>query len=318
MPTFTAWREHLAVIAYELQHQHFERAAVRDHAIRGHTARPSLLSTEDGIRNANISQWGREEVGRLWRELHHWAELDPLSLTNDWNGVPKLELQAKIEGFCAACEGRGRIDLIQDDHSHLVWQEALRRGKRFLPDFAQFPLGVFQLGGDGTMNGATSQTDITNFRNAVRFYSLSHPDKIVDGWPDNLDSTYVSQQLPPPVTVPAGAYEHEREIAARFHTNQFFVMSHDSSIAPEYVHSYRRHCEMNLLAVLRPENWDNQGIIDGMVQGQVGVSDYLVLTPNPIHEYWQSHAETAWRRGYLRYYLGSQRLRAGRAPVGPE
>ena len=26
------------------------------------------------------------------------------------------------------------------------------------------------------MNGATSQTDITNFRNAVRFYSISKPD----------------------------------------------------------------------------------------------------------------------------------------------
>ena len=38
------------------------------------------------------------------------------------------------------------------------------------------------------MNGATSQTDIANFRNAVRFYSISHPDRMTDAWPDNLDS----------------------------------------------------------------------------------------------------------------------------------
>ena len=167
------------------------------------------------------------------------------------------------------------------------------------------------------MNGATSQTDITNFRNAGRFYSLSKPDIMVDNWPDNLDSVVAPQQLPPSVTVPTGAYEHERTIAARFYANQFFVMSHDSSIAPEYVHSYRRHCEMNLLAVLRPENWDNQGVIDGMVQGQVGVSDYLVLTPNPIHEYWQNHDDTAWRRGYIRYYLGANAYARDARPLDP-
>ena len=156
VPTFQMWREHLTLIAYELQHQHFERAAVRSHDIRGHASRPSIITTEDGIRNANISQWGREELGRLWRELHEWAWLDPTSTTNDWDGVPKQELKAKIEAFCAACEGRGRIGLIHDEHNHTVWQEALRRGRRFLPDFNQTPFGIFELGGDGTMNGATS------------------------------------------------------------------------------------------------------------------------------------------------------------------
>ena len=82
------WREHLAGIAYELQHQHFERGAIRSTDVRSHSARPSNLTDEDATRNANISQWGREEVGRLWRELHEWSNLDPTSLTNDWNGVP--------------------------------------------------------------------------------------------------------------------------------------------------------------------------------------------------------------------------------------
>ena len=40
VPTFQMWREHLTLIAYELQHQHFERAAVRDHDIRGHSSPP--------------------------------------------------------------------------------------------------------------------------------------------------------------------------------------------------------------------------------------------------------------------------------------
>ena len=69
VPTFQMWREHLTRIAYELQYQHFERGALRSNDIRGHFSRPSNISTEDGIRNANVSQWGREEIGRLWREL---------------------------------------------------------------------------------------------------------------------------------------------------------------------------------------------------------------------------------------------------------
>ena len=128
-PTFMMWREHLCTIAHELQHQQFERGAMRSSSVRSHASRPANITDEDAIRNANISQWGREEVGRLWRELHGWAELDPTSTTNDWNGVPRQEMQAKIEGFCAACEGRGRIDLIHDEHNHLVWKEALRRGQ---------------------------------------------------------------------------------------------------------------------------------------------------------------------------------------------
>ena len=54
-----------------------------------------------------------------------------------------------------------------------------------------------------------------------------------------------------------------------------------------------------------------------MVQGQVGVSDYLVLTPNPIHEYWQSHDDTAWRRGYIRYYLGANAYARDARPLDP-
>ena len=108
------WRDHLAVIAYELQHQHFERGAIRDHAIRGHTARPSIISSEDGIRNANISQWGSvRKSGVYGVSCTHGLALDEvtgLPPTNDWNtGVLTfLELKAKIEGFCAACEGRGQ------------------------------------------------------------------------------------------------------------------------------------------------------------------------------------------------------------------
>ena len=194
---FMMWREHLASIAYELQHQQFERGAMRSHDIRSHAARPSVISAEDATRNANISQWGREQVGRLWRELHEWGALDPTSETNDWNGVARQELAAKIEAFCAACEGRARIDLIHDEHNHQIWQDALRVGVRFLPDFTLSPFGIFELGPADTMNGATYTVDITNFRNAVRFYSLSHSDRIVDTWPDKLDSTYLEQTLPP-------------------------------------------------------------------------------------------------------------------------
>ena len=52
-----------------------------------------------------------------------------------------------------------------------------------------------------------------------------------------------------------------------------------------------------------------------MVQGQVGVSDYLVLTPNPIHEYWQNHDDTAWRRGYIRYHLGANAYARDERPL---
>ena len=217
----------------------------------------------------------------------------------------RQELAAKIEAFCAACEGRGRIDLIHDDHAHLVWKEAIRRGKRFLPDFTQLPFGIFELGTDGTMNGATAQTDLANFRNAVRFYSISHKDIINDRWPDGLDSDVMAQPVPPDVTVPPGSYASSRDIAATFYANQYFIMSHDSSLDDTYVSSYRRHCEMNLLAVLRPENWENQGIIDSMIEGQVTAANYLSMSSNPIHTYWSGHDHTAWRRGYIRYSVSN-------------
>ena len=314
---FFNWREHLAGIAIELQHQQFERGAIRTHAIRGHASRPANLSTEDSVRNANMSQWGREQVGRLWRELHEWAQLDPESTTNDWNGVRRQELQAKIEGFCAACEGRGRVDLIHDEHSHLLWQEALRLGKRFLPDFNQSPFGVLHLAGDGTMNGATAVTDIGNFRNAVRFYSISHSDRIVDVWPGDLDSDVTEQPVPPPVTVPPGNHEAERERVARFYAEQFFVMSRDPYLDQAYVRTYQSHCEMNLLAVLRPENWDNQGIIDQMIEAQVTGSDYLLMNSNPIHEYWTGRDAPVWRNGYIRFYRNANVYVRDARPLDP-
>ena len=305
VPTFHMWRDHLAVIAYELQHQHFERGAIRGHAIRGHTARPSIISTEDGIRNANISQWGREEVGRLWRELHAWAELDPLNPSADWNGVPRQELAAKIEGFCAACEGRGRVDLIHDEHDHLAWQDALHVGKRFIPDFSYSPFGIFELGPDDTMNGATYATDITNFRNAVRFYSVSHPDKMVDGWPDNLDSVVAAQALPPVVNVQAGAYDNERRSAARFFSRQYFIAANDPASAPDRLVTYRKHCAMNLLAVLRPENWSDQDSVAKMTEAQITAREYFGLNGTPIHRYWRDDTDPVWRHGYLRFYFGA-------------
>ena len=140
---------------------------------------------------------------------------------------------------------------------------------------------------------------------------------MVDNWPDNLDSVVEEQALPPTVTVPVGAYERERELVARFYASNFFVMLNDLTVDPAYRHSYRRHCEMNLLACMRPENWDNQGIIDGMIEGQIATHDYLAMISNPIHEYWNGNDETAWRRGYLRYYLGANVYARDARPLDP-
>ena len=295
----------MAGIAYELQHQHFEREAMRSSTTRSIPARPGNISDAGAIRNANISQWGREEVGRLWRELHEWAALDTFSTTNDWNGVPHQELQAKIEGFCAACEGRGRIDLVHDEHDHLAWQDALQSGKRFLPDFTHYPLGVFELGPDDTMNGATYTTDLANFRNAVRFYSLSHPDQILDNWPNNLDSVVTDQVLPPVVNVSPGAYEDEREDAARFFTHQYFIAANNPASAPDRLVTYRKHCAMNLLAVLRPENWSDPDSVAKMTEAQITAREYFGLNGTPIHRYWRDDTDPVWRHGYLRFYFGA-------------
>lgn len=318
---FFAWREHLASIAHELADHHFERRAVRSHTLRAHSARPANLTDEDAIRNSNMTQWGREELGRLWHELHAWAKLDEVTgePTVDWGtGTEFVELKAKIEGFCAACEGRGRIALIHDEHAHLLWETALRDGKRFLPDFNTDPFGVFELGPPGTMNGATYTADIHNFRAADRFYSVSHADKVVDRWPDALDSIVTPQLEPLSVSVPPGDYESERQTMARYFATQFFVLSHDPTASEAHMRTFRRHCAMNLLAVLRPENWEHQGIIDRFVDARVTANEYMRMTPNQIHQYWNDHAdETTWRRGYIRYYHGAAVYVRDARPLDP-
>ena len=167
------------------------------------------------------------------------------------------------------------------------------------------------------MNGATFTVDIGNFRNATRFYSVSHADRIVDTWPDRLDSIYEEQPVHPPVTVPPGANEHQRQLAATFYARQYFIMRHDTAVSAAMKRSYRLHCEMNLLAVLRPENWENQGIIDRIQDGQVTAREYRIRSPNPIHDHWDGRDETAWRRGYIRFYEGANVYLRDARPLDP-
>ena len=187
----------------------FDRLALRDVNTRRFPGQPAMVSTEDQIRNGNVTQHTREMLGWLWQQVHIFGDMP---YTSDWHPFRDW-LKPIIEGYCACFGRRGALDRIHIGHDYLVWQEALRLGKRFIPDFSVEPFGIIEIPDVLPVTDAVSVIDLQNFGRAVDFFGISDDDEILDEWPDQLDSAASRIVTPTEVPLPNPASAAQQDLA---------------------------------------------------------------------------------------------------------
>ena len=309
-PKFYEWRDHLMALAHDYTANHqFERGSTTAAQIRRLPTRPSALSDEDLVRNANISQYYPEMVGHLWRLLFDWA--DPANA--NWRGVENDLLQRMIGDFCGVFTGPDCLGRVHDDHDHVVWADALIAGKRIIPRVDSEPYGVISLQGEDSVTEFVATADRRNFRKAIRLYRRATPQDSRGShpWPDSVtDEWHVRRPRPAtPPALPAGEFRFERQAAVRFWAQQYLEARLHPEATDLALRPYRRFIEMQLLAVSRAVNYESdvRFVADTLMAARRITADFYFSHPaerQQIIAKWSDAASTAWEFGYLYFDSG--------------
>ena len=301
-----AWREHLSNLAHDFQLGHrFDRLAMRAVDTRRYAGQPSLTTTEEQVRNGNITQHTREMLGWLWQQVHILAGM---SHNDDWQSFRDW-LRPWIEGYCACFDARGALDRIHVGHDYRFWAEALRLHKRFIPDFSYYPFGIIEVPDVLPVTDAVSVLDLRNFGNAVDFFGLSDADTIHDVWPDGLHSVSDMIQHPEQVALPSPVNSAQQDLVYYWQEQWFNLRNYTDYSGPAGTRAYRAYVELQLLAILRNGNWSNVDNIRKMDAAKWGAFDYAELSgsENPISALWANRVDY-WFDGY-QYYDGTMLVR---------
>ena len=305
-PDFFTYREHLCVLAHDLPLEHrFDRLALRDTTTRRFPGQPALTSTEDQVRNGNVTQHTREMLGWLWQEIHVLAgmsHLDDWQTFRDW-------LKPIIEGYCACFDARGSLGRIHIGHDYRLWESALRMGKRFIPDFSVKPFGIIEIPDVYPVTDAISVIDLQNFDNAVDWFSVSDPDETRDVWPDGIDSVSSLLVEPTEVPVPNPADAAQQSLVDYWQQQWIHLITYADYSLPAGIRSYRSYVELQLLAVLRNSNWSNITNIRKMNTAKWDAFDYALIpeADHPIIPVWADR-DDFWFNGY-QYFDGTMLVR---------
>ena len=305
-PDSFAWREHLSNLAHDFQLGHrFDRLAMRAVDTRRYAGQPSLTTTEEQVRNGNITQHTREMLGWLWQQVHILAGM---SHNDDWQSFRDW-LRPWIEGYCACFDARGALDRIHVGHDYRFWAEALRLHKRFIPDFSYYPFGIIEVPDVLPVTDAVSVLDLRNFGNAVDFFGLSDADTIHDVWPGGLHSVSDMIQHPEQVALPSPVNSAQQDLVYYWQEQWFNLRNYTDYSGPAGTRAYRAYVELQLLAILRNGNWSNVDNIRKMDAAKWGAFDYAELSgsENPISALWANRVDY-WFDGY-QYYDGTMLVR---------
>ena len=303
---FFTFREHLCVLSHDLPLEHrFDRLALRNTSIRRFPGQPALTSTEDQVRNGNVTQHTREMLGWLWQEIHVLAGM---SHNDDWQTFRDW-LKPIIEGYCACFDARGSLGRIHIGHDYRLWESALRMGKRFIPDFSVKPFGIIEIPDVYPVTDAISVIDLQNFDNAVDWFSVSDPDVTRDVWPDGIAS--VSSLLVEPTEVPLvnPADAAQQTLVDYWQQQWIHLITYADYSSPAGIRSYRSYVELQLLAVLRNDNWSDITNIRKMNTAKWDAFDYALIpdADHPITPVW-ANRDDFWFDGY-QYFDGTMLVR---------
>ena len=301
------------MLAHDLPLGHrFDRLALRDVNTRRFPGQPAMVSTEDQIRNGNVTQHTREMLGWLWQQVHILGDMPH---TSEWHPFRDW-LKPIIEGYCACFGRRGALDRIHIGHDYLVWQEALRLGKRFIPDFSVEPFGIIEIPDVLPVTDAVSVIDLQNFGRAVDFFGISDDDEILDVWPDQLDSVASRIVTPTEVPLPNPASVAQQDLANYWQGQWLNLITYAGYSSPAGTRAYRSYIELQLLAVLRNSNWSDIENIRKMDAAKWSAFDYAMITgdDNPAIPVWGAR-DDYWFNGY-QYFDGTALVRDGR-PYDP-
>ena len=196
-----------------------------------------MTTTEEQIRNGNITQHTRETLGWLWQQVHILAGM---SHTDDWQAFRDW-LRPWIEGYCACFDGRGALDRIHVGHDHLVWEKSLRLHERFIPDFSVYPFRVIRIPDTLPVTDPVSAVDLRNFGNAVDFFGLSDADAIRDVWPDGLHSVSDMIQHPEEVAVPSPVNIGQQNLVDYWQGQWFNLRTYTDYSDPAGIRAYRAY-----------------------------------------------------------------------------
>ena len=307
-PSFYEWREHLMRLAYEfVSDHHYERGAVEEGTIQRLTSRPSALTDEEMIRNGNISQYMREMIGHLWRLMFEACK-NPPPVNSDWNGSKFQLVSRLIQDFCDECSGQDYLGRLHIDHDHVLWEEALSAGKRFMPRTDYEPYGVVTLEPAGSVTNLVSSTDRENFSKALRLYRRIDREANSHPWPDAVtDDWYVPLPEIPHIPPLPGDFSNERTQAALWWSRQWLEAQNHRYSTSEHLELYRHFIEMQLLAVLRVKNWeiDNVQALRKMLTNRRVTANYFMTHQDVRDEAksrWSDPIATSWQHGYLIYH----------------
>ena len=308
-PKFYEWREHLMQLSSDfINNHHYERSSVEHGALFRIAMRPSVVSDEDMVRNGNLTQYHPGMIGHLWRLVHEWAKLP----VDQRNGPEYAYLNRVVPLFCKAFEeGRDCLGDIHMEHDHRKWERHLLEGLRFLPDKSSEPYGIVRLPEDQPISSFVRGYDKRNFTKSIRLYRKSNPGGASHPWPASVNSEWYDEMpkippVPAQVDLPeSSAYEREREIT--FWSRQYLAASHHEHAANRFILlAYRKFVEMQLLMVMRPENWATREGLQAISVARQITSDYFFDNDNILNAIFRTWidpvtdaAANAWDFGYL-------------------
>ena len=299
-------RRELAAIAHEFDTGfHFDAGPRRRE--RRIESRPVTLTPEDTARNGNVSQWVREEGGRLWRRLNeHHAELlaaGALTAATDifapfaaeWEAI-KRELHDFYQG-----KPGGFLRRVWKRHLVAATKTRLLSGERFHFNTLTDPWTFINI--PGRLVGEWEAAfDLENFEHAGDFFFDD------DSGYGFHDAAYVS--IPAATQYPAqtGTYAEAKDALGQFWLTNYRDLqvtdaireASDADAAARKLKAYRRYAEMQVIAIGHDANFADAESHAKLLAGKVTAAEFLALNPNPIIDRWgPDDAESAWRRGYF-------------------
>ena len=175
--------------------------------------------------------------------------------------------------------------------------------------FSVYPFGVIRVPDVLPVTNAVSVVDLRNFGNAVNFFGNSDGDTIHDVWPDGLLSVSDMIQHPVPVPVPTPVNTAQQDLVDYWQEQWFNLRTYTDYSGPAGTRAYRAYVELQLLAVLRNDNWSNVDNIRKMDAAKWGAFDYAEISgsENPISALFANRVDY-WFDGY-QYYDGTTLVR---------
>ena len=241
---FKAWREHLARVAHELYAEHpLDHALYLTRTHEGFTL-GDPIPEEAHERNRAMTRHARVAIGELWREIHRWAQLDPVS--RNWRSVQD-SIAARMDHLEGNADvARAWVARMHDNINPREVQTALDAGRRIRFATDATPWGILDEPNTRRVGFVEQVEALANFRHAREFYYTDNGDgssatypTFSGGFPDGHYTNYDMHSF--------GVFHWKHAYHSGLHAIVGVTDAHRDSWA--------KWCKLNMLASMHAANW---------------------------------------------------------------